>query len=102
MWRGSRRRSRRHRGERRRGGAPHRLASAGLTLDTIGSGRRVRIVRISGGRRLVHRLAALGLVPGAMVTVRRGRGPAIVSLDGIRLAVGRHAAMAIEVEEASE
>jgi Fe2+ transport system protein FeoA len=55
-------------------------------------------VRITGGRRLVHRLAALGVVPGAVVTVRRGRGPAIVSLNGTRLAVGRQAAAAIEVE----
>ena len=73
--------------------------SSGRTLATVDADRRVRIVRITGGRRLVHRLAALGVIPGAVVTVRRGRGPAIVSLNGTRLAVGRHAASAIEVEE---
>jgi Fe2+ transport system protein FeoA len=73
-----------------------------LTLDTVESGRLVRVVRIHGGRRLVHRLSTLGLVPGAVVTVTRRRGPAIVSVRGARMVVGRGAAMAIELEEVEE
>jgi Fe2+ transport system protein FeoA len=59
----------------------------------------VRVIGVQGGRRLVHRLAALGIVPGSLITVKRGRGPAILALNGTRLAVGRQAAMAVEVEE---
>jgi ferrous iron transport protein A len=70
-----------------------------LTLGTVASGARVRVVRVRGGRGLVHRLAAVGLVPGCELTVTRSRAPAIVSMGGARIAVGRHAAMAVEVEE---
>jgi len=52
--------------------------------------------------RLIQRLAALGIVRGALVSVSRERGPAVLSLNGVRIAVGRGAAMAIEVEEIPE
>jgi Fe2+ transport system protein FeoA len=86
-----RRRRRRHRA--------HPIGGA-LTLDRVRNGARVRVVRVRGGRRLVHRLAALGLVPGSLVTVNRARGPAILSVGGTRIAVGHHAALAVEVVEA--
>lgn len=98
-------RTRRH-GFRRHGfrrhGLPHHVAGATLTLDSVGNGRRVRVVRVHGGRRLVHRIATLGLVPGSVVTVLRNRGPAIVSLRGTRMVIGRGAAQAIELEEVDE
>jgi len=90
---------------RRHGFARHerrRLREDMLTLDMVPSGRRARVVRVHGGRRLVHRLATLGLVPGSVVTVTRSRGPAIVLVRGTRMVVGRGAAMAIEMEEADE
>jgi Fe2+ transport system protein FeoA len=62
-------------------------------------GARVRVVRIHGGRTLVHRLAALGVVPGSLITVARARGPAILRVGAARVVVGRHAAAAVEVEE---
>jgi Fe2+ transport system protein FeoA len=74
-------------------------ASAGTTLDTVGRNRRVRVLRVVGGRRLVQRLAALGIVPGVSVTVDRVSGPALVAVGGTRIAVGRQAARAVEVEE---
>jgi Fe2+ transport system protein FeoA len=57
-------------------------------------------VKIHGGRGLVHRLAALGLVPGSLITVTRSRGPAILSLGGARIAICRKAAQAVEIEPA--
>jgi ferrous iron transport protein A len=90
-------RRRRHR-VRRHGLGRHDHAAA-LTLESVRNGRTVRIVRVTGGRRLVHRLATLGLVPGSVVTVVRNRGPAIVSVRGTRMVVGRGAAEAIEWEE---
>jgi Fe2+ transport system protein FeoA len=69
-----------------------------LTLDRVRAGDRVRVVSVGGPRRLVHRVAALGLVPGAMVTVTRPRGPAIVSVGGANIAVGHQVTRVIEVE----
>jgi len=60
----------------------------------------VRVVRVVGGRRLVYRLAALGIVPGASITVDRTSGPALIAVGHSRVAIGRQAARAIEVEEA--
>jgi ferrous iron transport protein A len=69
-----------------------------LTLDNAARAERVRVVGVSGGRRLVHRLAALGVVPGVVLTVVRPSGPALIMVGGARIAVGRAAAQAIEVE----
>ncbi len=92
MWGGRRRRRRERRGRRI---TPPLFRSLVSTVD----GERVRVVRVHGGRTLVHRLAALGLVPGSVVTVTRSRGPAILRIGGARVVVGRNAAMAVEVEE---
>ncbi len=74
-------------------------ASGNATLDTVSSHRRVRVLRVVGGRRLVQRLAALGIVPGVSITVDRASGPALVAIGDTRIAVGREAARAVEVEE---
>ncbi|MEA1903116.1 MAG: FeoA domain-containing protein [Actinomycetota bacterium] len=70
-----------------------------MTLDEARRDARVRVARITGGRRLVHRLAALGIVPGAELSVIRPRGPALISIGGAHVAVGRGEACSIEVEE---
>ena len=75
------------------------VAHDALTLDSVSAGDRVRVVRILGGRRLVHRLSTLGIVPGSLLTVNRSRGPALVSMGGARIAIGRQAATAVEVEQ---
>ena len=79
-------------------GPPDLSSLSILTVGAVSAGSRVRVRRVHGGRRLVHRLAALGVVPGAVMTVQRRRGPAIVLLAGARVALGRQAADAIEVE----
>ena len=62
---------------------------------------RVRVVRVARrSPRTTHRLAALGVVPGAELTVLRAHGPAIVALGGARVALGRSAAECVEVERA--
>ncbi len=77
---------------------PSVAAEGPLTLDHAARSARVRVVGVSGGRRLVHRLAALGVVPGVVLTVVRPSGPALIMVGGARIAVGRAAAQAIEVE----
>ncbi|MFH1105274.1 MAG: FeoA family protein [Actinomycetota bacterium] len=76
-------------------------AAGGSTLDHVAPGRKVRIVGVVGGTHLMHRLAALGIVPGAEVTVVRGHSPLLVSLGGARVAMGRQAARSILVAEAA-
>ena len=79
-----------------------RRADEASTLGGAARGSTVRVVSVNGGRRMVHRLAALGVVPGARVTVRRPRGPALVSLHGASVAIGTRAAACVEVEEVQE
>lgn len=78
----------------------HAARNGATTLDTTSPGDRVRVVRVRGSRRLVHRLAALGIVPGSLITVARPKGPAIISMGGARIAVGHQAAEAVEIETA--
>lgn len=69
-----------------------------LTLDDADRGARARVVRVAGRPRLIQRLAALGVVPGVVLTVVKPHGPAIVSLGGARIAIGKGAAQSVEIE----
>ncbi len=76
---------------------PHDRTS---TLVGVGRNSRVRILQVSGRPRLIQRMAALGIVPGVVLTVLKSDGPTIVSLGGARIAIGRDAADAVEIEVA--
>ncbi|MBU1227753.1 MAG: ferrous iron transport protein A [Actinobacteria bacterium] len=69
------------------------------TIATVPPHRTVRVMRVAGGRRLVQRLAALGVVPGASIRVDRASDPALIAVGHTRVAIGRQAARAVEVEE---
>ncbi|OFW67087.1 MAG: hypothetical protein A2Z12_04000 [Actinobacteria bacterium RBG_16_68_21] len=60
------------------------------------------MVGVTGSGGLLHRLAAIGLVPGTVVTVVRRRFPMLISLGGASLAIDRHTARSIVVEAAVE
>ena len=68
------------------------------TLDTVGRKTTVRVLRVSGRPRLIQRLASLGVVPGVLLTVLKPHGPAIVTLGGARIAIGKAAAQSVEIE----
>jgi Fe2+ transport system protein FeoA len=70
-----------------------------ISLAQLAPGHRARVEAIQGGRGLVSRLAALGLVPGTLVTVLNsaGGGPVILEVRGGRLALGRGQAARILV-----
>ena len=68
------------------------------TLDEAARNARVRVLRVSGRPRLIQRLAALGVVPGVMLTIVKSRGPSIVSMGGARIAIGKSAAQSVEIE----
>lgn len=78
-----------------------RPPGARMTLDAAARDSNVRVLQISGRPRLMQRLAALGVVPGVVLTVVKSRGPAIVSIGGTRIAIGQSAARAVEVEVTS-
>ena len=58
-------------------------------LSGMDPGARASVVRIEGGHALAHRLTAMGVRPGTILTVVRGRGPMIVEAGGQRLVLGR-------------
>lgn len=59
---------------------------------------------VQGGRGLVSRLAALGIIPGTVVTVlgNAGAGPVLLEARGSRLALGRGQAARIVVRAIAE
>ncbi len=60
-------------------------------LSRIPAGQRVEIVNIATGHRAMHRLAEMGLIPGAEVEIIQGqRGcPLLLAVRDTRLAVER-------------
>ena len=79
--------------------APRDLAAC-LTLAEAPRNRPLRVAVVSGDRRLVHRLAALGIVPNATVTLIRRRGTLVLGVGDGRIALGSDAATSIVVEPA--
>ena len=69
-----------------------------LTLASAGRNSQVRVTRVAGRPRLIQRLAAIGVVPGVLLTVVKPHGPSIVSLSGARIAIGKSAAESVEIE----
>jgi ferrous iron transport protein A len=71
-----------------------------MPLTIVQPGRSVRIVSVNAGHGLQGRLSAMGLVPGAEVTVLQNclRGPFLLGLGGGRIALGRGVANRIVVE----
>jgi len=71
-----------------------------MTLAMVDRPARVRVVGILGGPGVHHRLAQLGVYPGAVLLVAgpRRRGPVLVEVYGSRIALGRGIAHKILVE----
>ena len=73
---------------------------APCSLDRVPSAAGGSIVALQGGRCFVSRLAALGFVPGAPISVVQnyGHGPLIVLVRQARVALGRGEAAHIVVQ----
>lgn len=72
-----------------------------MTLDEVSKGRRARVVSFVGGPGLYRNLSQMGIHPGdTMVVSRAGafRGPLVVEIHGIRIALGRGVANRIIVD----
>ena len=72
----------------------------GMSLSSVPSGKRVRLMTVDAGRGLRARLAAMGLVPGVEIEVVRntGRGPFVVAVKGSRVMLGRGMVQKVIVE----
>mgnify|MGYP001267756193 CR=1 FL=1 len=75
------------------------MGKESLTLALLPSGCKARVREIVGGYGLRGRLLELGFVKGTNLRVlKNDRGPLIISIDGVRLALGRGVANKILVE----
>lgn len=73
------------------------------TLEQMPSGSRGRVVEIIGRGGWIYRLYQMGLTPGVVVDVvmNIGRGPIIIRVMGVEIALGRGIARRIIVEPIS-
>lgn len=61
------------------------------TLTNLARGQRATVLQLEGGRGLVNRLNALGILPGKKITKVSAmlmRGPVTVEVDRAQLAIG--------------
>lgn len=73
--------------------------STNITLAAAKSGQPVKLVSIQTEEKLTHRLTALGLTPGAELTILQNTGSALVlAVRGSRIALGRATAHLLFVE----
>lgn len=71
-----------------------------VALEELPSGSRARVVEIIGRGGWIYRLYQMGLTPGVVVDVvmNIGRGPIIIRVMGVEIAIGRGIARRIIVE----
>ncbi len=75
------------------------MASRATRLVLLPPGARARVVEVDSGCRLRTRLLQMGITPGAVVeVVDNTRGPVIVRVRGVTIALGRGMAARIIVE----
>jgi ferrous iron transport protein A len=72
-----------------------------MPLSLVPANRSVVLYRVRGGCGLSAHLAAMGLLPGVRIDVRRNdhRGPVLIGLNDSRLALGRGMAQKLSVHE---
>ncbi len=71
-----------------------------MTLDQLDTGTNARVISIAGGRGLYRNLSQMGIHPGDTIVVSGTgafRGPLLVDIHGIRIALGRGVARRIVV-----
>jgi ferrous iron transport protein A len=78
--------------------------SPSQTLPMSAPGQRVRVVAITAGQRVAHRLAELGITQGVELCVLNDNGssPLLVAVRDTRLALERGIAHTIRVQPEEE
>ncbi len=79
------------------------MRTGSFPLATASIGEKVRLEKINGGEKIVHRLTALGLTPGtAFSIVQDAGGPLLLSVLDSRIALGRGMAQKVMVRAVRE
>jgi Fe2+ transport system protein FeoA len=80
------------------------LKNKTIFLAHARQGKKLEVVDILGGHRLVSRLSSMGIVPGDFIQViyQTWGGPMTIIVKGVRIALGRGIAHKIEVREVNE
>ena len=70
-----------------------------MSLAHIKTGAKVLVENLSAGQRFRHRMAELGIFPGALIKVLRvqHRGPLLIQVAGSKLMLGQRMAEKIIV-----
>jgi len=70
-----------------------------MSLAHSETGSKVLVQDLRAGQRFRHRMAELGIFPGALIRVlkKEGRGPLLIQIGGSRLMLGRRMAEKITV-----
>lgn len=71
------------------------------SLSSCLRGEAVEISEVLGGQGIKHRLLALGLTPGTVVSILGGDGPVVLGVRGARIALGRGEAAKVIVRQPS-
>ena len=72
-----------------------------VTLNKMQRGQSGRVLQIEGGRGMVNRLSALGIIPGKKITKISSmlmRGPVTIEVDRVQVAIGFGMAKRIIIE----
>ncbi len=80
------------------------MSSDSLTLDAVEEGKVARVLGYEGRGGWVYRMYQMGLVPGSIIEVfvNNWKGPVIVRVMGVEVAVGRGLARRIRVQVLGE
>jgi Fe2+ transport system protein FeoA len=76
-----------------------------IPLTKLKKGLKVRIIEVTGGRQMAHRLSTLGLRPGACLTKISAfalRGPVTVKVGSTTIALGHGMAEKVMVDARQE
>ena len=75
------------------------MSSHHIPLAMADTGRKVRLVSVTGGRAMSSHLAAMGLLPGVELEIKRKGpgGPFVLGVKGGQLVLGRGMAQKILV-----
>ena len=72
-------------------------------LESLPTGTKAKIVEIKGGANFIQRLYQMGLTPGTTVeVVMNSRGPVVVRVRGVTVALGRGMAARVFVESVTK
>ena len=78
------------------------MVKVGIPLTMLSVGSTGTVVRVQGGHRVAHRLASMGILPGAQVSLIKSdtSGPVILEVLSSRFVIGRRLAHKIRVRPA--